>query len=155
MSQLVFRTITATDKSQLLNLLSHRQDESNQLHGGHGNPVMEEGVEIFDQMLQSESIKIIGGFRDEVLVTTLTMYFLPRIRSGGYVVIFEDVLVTPEERGAGVGKQLMQFAIDYCKKMPEVKKIKLGTRSSGDIIQPFYEKLGFSHQENFLQLSLH
>jgi GNAT superfamily N-acetyltransferase len=154
MSEITFRTATLDDQAQLLKLLSDRQLESNQLHGGSKSLIPSESERIFQEMIENKTVTILVGEQDQRLVATVTLYFLSRIRTGGTIVIFEDVLVAPDVRGMGVGSKLLTHAIDFCRKIPEVKKIKLGTRKDEVKVHQFYEKLGFEYKENLMQLSL-
>lgn len=154
MEPILFRLLTPADKPALLQLLSDRQDESNTLHGGSTNIVKTEGGVIFDQMLAADWITTFVGEKDGQLVATVTIYLLPRIRAGGIWAILEDVLIAPAYRGQGVGKQLMTYAIEYCSKIPHVKKVKLGSRKDETGVHEFYEKLGFEFKEKLFQLSL-
>ena len=55
MSRAVFSLAQDSDKEQLLQLLSDRQDETNQLRGQTGNVVKSRGGSYFDSVLQNEN----------------------------------------------------------------------------------------------------
>ena len=61
---------------------------------------------------------------------------------GGFVVLLEDVIVRVDYRGRGVGKQLLQHAIDYAKKK-EFLRITLLTDRINAEGQAFFAKMGF------------
>jgi len=143
-----------TDQDQLLALLNSRNEESRLVHPEKQAVDLVAAAEVFSTILTEPNVKIILGKIAEQVVATVTLFYLPRVRAGGYVVILEDVLVKKELRGQGVGSELMKFAIEHCKSDSRVKKIKLGTRKDATQVHQFYEKLGFSYQENLMQLSL-
>ncbi|OGH92968.1 MAG: hypothetical protein A2534_03370 [Candidatus Magasanikbacteria bacterium RIFOXYD2_FULL_39_9] len=56
--------------------------------------------------------------------------------------LLEDVFVDEKQRGKGVGKQVVQAAIEEAKKIGCYKLIA-NTRSSKEIVCAWYEKFGF------------
>ncbi len=151
---LTFSFAKKTDQDQLIELLNSRNEESRLVHPEKPALDLVASRDIFLKILVEPNVKIILGKISEQIVATVTLLYLPRVRAGGYVVILEDVLVKKELRGQGFGSELMKFAIDHCKSDNRVKKIKLGTRKDATQVHQFYEKLGFSYQENLMQLSL-
>ena len=154
MKNITFSFVTKADKNELLQLLASREKESNELHGKTGEIVLTQGNALFDQLISEPNTKVLVGKLENEIVATVTLYYLPRIRTGGYVVMFEDVLVKKDYRGQGIGSQLISFAIETCRADRRVKKIKLGSRKEATSVHHFYEKLGFKYQENLLQLEL-
>ncbi len=66
----------------------------------------------------------------------------------GYICYLADVMVMPEYQGMGIGKHMVQSAIDYMraqKKKDWIIKCAL-TAAKGK--EPFYEKLGFEIRPN-------
>ena len=74
------------------------------MHEGRKNVVFSKGEEVLDRMMASDFVEIVVGEREGKVVATLTIYFLPRVRLGGMQVVFEDILVTKELRGKGIGR---------------------------------------------------
>jgi len=149
-----FRIAEISDTRELLRILSARQNESNKLHGGNSNPVMTSGESIFHKILKDKNFDIVVGQNGKKIISTLTIYRLPRIRQGGYFAIIEDVLVDKKYRDKGYGKQMMKYAISLCKKDKRIRKIKLGTRKDNKRVHKFYENLDFKYTEKLMQLPL-
>jgi len=61
---------------------------------------------------------------------------------GGKVAFLEDMIIKPEYRGKGYGKQLVDYAIAHAKKVT-CKRITLLTDTDNDAAQHFYKRLGF------------
>ena len=59
------------------------------------------------------------------------------------VVRFGFVIVSPEIRGKGYGRKMLELAIDYAKKEFGAKKITLGVFENNPKAQHCYESLGF------------
>ncbi len=64
--------------------------------------------------------------------------------------IVEDVVVNPDWQGKGIGKQMMQFAVEHCRKMG-CYKLVLSSNLKREVAHRFYESLGFQrHGYSFL-----
>ncbi|CUS41282.1 GCN5-related N-acetyltransferase [hydrothermal vent metagenome] len=61
---------------------------------------------------------------------------------GARVAIFEDMIVSPEVRGSGVGSKLLEYAISSAQ-VCGCKRITLLTDSDNISAQRFYAKHGF------------
>ena len=59
-------------------------------------------------------------------------------------VRFGFVIVSPEVRGKGYGKKMLEFAIEYAKKEFHATKVTLGVFANNPKAQACYESLGFS-----------
>lgn len=80
---------------------------------------------------------------DRVIGTTSLFVEEKYIQAGGRAGHIEDVVVSPEAQGGGIGRQLVQFAVEQAKKMGCYKVIL----HCSEQVKPFYESLGF-HQAN-------
>lgn len=56
--------------------------------------------------------------------------------------IVEDVVVDPDWQGKGIGKQMMQFAVQRCRDM-DCYKLALSSNLKREVAHRFYESLGF------------
>lgn len=61
---------------------------------------------------------------------------------GGPVAMFDDVVVHPDCRGRGIGSQLLDAAIELCKRLG-CARVSLNTDSTNTDAQRFYERHGF------------
>lgn len=61
------------------------------------------------------------------------------IHDGGKVGHIEDVAVSKNLQGTGIGEKIIRFALDYAKKQGCYKTVL----DCDDKVRPFYEKLGF------------
>lgn len=61
------------------------------------------------------------------------------IHDGGKVGHIEDVVVSKNLQGTGIGEKIIRFVLDYAKKQGCYKTIL----DCDDKVRPFYEKLGF------------
>ena len=102
----------------------------------------------FKNILASESIHFFICELDKrqiVGMLTIASYKTP----SGIKVWIEDVVVDESQRGKGIGKELMIFAIGYSKSLG-AKDIRLTSRPSRIAANELYLKLGFKkHETNF------
>jgi GNAT superfamily N-acetyltransferase len=61
---------------------------------------------------------------------------------GAPVALLEDMVITPDERGSGVGSALISHALEYAENMG-CKRITLLTDHDNVPAQKFYQKQGF------------
>lgn len=66
------------------------------------------------------------------------------IHDGGLVGHIEDVVVSKEHEGRGIGFKIMQTALEYAKSQGCYKTIL----DCDDKVRPFYERLGFKRHSN-------
>lgn len=66
------------------------------------------------------------------------------IHDGGLVGHIEDVVVSKEHEGKGIGFKIMQAALEYAKSQGCYKTIL----DCDDKVRPFYERLGFKRHSN-------
>ena len=80
--------------------------------------------------------------RDIAGMLTIGTYLTPT----GIKFWIEDVVVDEAQRGTGIGKDLIQFAIDYAKSLG-AKDIRLTSRPSRTAANQLYIKMGFQQYE--------
>lgn len=56
-----------------------------------------------------------------------------------------NLSVLPEFRHLGIGKELVDFAVDYSKNTLGADKIKIGIVEENTVLKEWYGKLGFVH----------
>lgn len=76
------------------------------------------------------------------IIGMLTLISYPSI--GGYQKTWiEDVVVSPEARGKGVGKELVKFALGEAKKL-KTKQVNLTSNPTRIVANKMYQKLKFT-----------
>ena len=99
--------------------------------------------------IQSNSYhKIFVAVLENKIVGSTTLLIEPKfIHEGGLVGHIEDVVVTKEKQGLGIGEKLIESSLDYAKKVGCYKTILDCT----DDVKPFYEKIGFKRHSNAMR----
>jgi len=108
----------------------------------------EKANEILKKIKSNPSHVIFVAILDSKVVGSTTMMIEPKfIHSGGKVAHIEDVVVTKEYQGKGIGEKLIRSLLDYAKKNDCYKTIL----DSSDDVKPFYEKIGFKKHSNCMR----
>jgi ribosomal protein S18 acetylase RimI-like enzyme len=99
----------------------------------------------FKSILTSENVHFfIAELNNKQIVGMLTIGTYPT--PSGAKVWIEDVVVDETQRGKGIGKELMLFAINYSGSLG-AKTIGLTSRPSRTAANKLYQKLGFMQYE--------
>ncbi len=108
----------------------------------------EKANEILKKIKSNSSHVIFVAILDSKVVGSTTMIIEPKfIHNGGKVAHIEDVVVTKEYQGKGIGEKLIRSLLDYAKKNDCYKTIL----DSSDDVKPFYEKIGFKKHSNCMR----
>lgn len=108
----------------------------------------EKANEILKKIKSNPSHIIFVAILDGKVVGSTTMLIEPKfIHNGGKVAHIEDVVVTKEYQGKGIGEKLIRSLLDYAKKNDCYKTIL----DSSDDVKPFYEKIGFKKHSNCMR----
>ena len=105
-----------------------------------------------ERMVHSEAATLFVATENGVVLGTLTLiiFSIPTGRRGW----IEDVVVDESARGAGVGEQLTNAAIDEAR-LRGVRSLDLTSRPSREAANAMYVKLGFGLREsNLYRLTL-
>ena len=95
------------------------------------------------QIIDSREIGyIVVAKENGVVVGMVNVLFTVSTALGARVAIFEDMIVSPEVRGSGVGSKLLEYAISSAQ-VCGCKRITLLTDSDNISAQRFYAKHGF------------
>lgn len=93
----------------------------------------------------------LAKLQDETVVGTASWFIEPKLIHGGsYVGHIEDVAVLRGYEKNGVGRAVVEYAIEQCRARRCYKVIL----DCSDANMPFYEKLGFRRHENCMRLNL-
>ena len=80
------------------------------------------------------------------VVAMVNLLYTVSTALGARVALLEDMVVSPDARGRGVGSQLLDHAIGYAASHG-CKRITLLTDATNEAAQRFYGRRGFAHSE--------
>ena len=108
----------------------------------------EKAKEIFDVIRTNSNHIIFVAVLDDRVVGSTTLLIEPKfIHDGGLVGHIEDVVVSKDNQGQGIGKKLILAALDFAKKSGCYKTILDCTED----VRTFYEKIGFKVHSNSMR----
>lgn len=105
-------------------------------------PLSEETVRA---LLEQKAVYLIGAFDEEGHLhgmLTLATFVIPT----GVRAWIEDVVVDASTRGTGVGRALVDYAVDYAQQIG-AKSIDLTSRPSREAANRLYQRSGFTLRE--------
>jgi ribosomal protein S18 acetylase RimI-like enzyme len=103
---------------------------------------MQYSVEVFRSRLDSESSYTYGAFDGALLVGVVTLVPEGKRKMVHRATIYA-MYVTPGVRGRGVGKALVQSAVDMARELGKIEQIYLAVVSSNVPAKRLYASLGF------------
>jgi len=106
---------------------------------------IEKAKEIFEKISSNSNHFVYVAILDGRVVGSTTMLIEPKfIHNGGNVAHIEDVVVSKDYQGKGIGEMLMRSLLELAKDNNCYKTILDCT----DEVKPFYEKIGFKRTSN-------
>jgi GNAT superfamily N-acetyltransferase len=145
---ITIREASAADLPAILDL--HGQLESD------GKPTLsvDDARKIYDRMQAYPRYTLYVATEDRAIIGTFALLIMDNLAHGGAPSgIVEDVVVSPACQGKGVGKQMMQFAMDRCREAG-CYKLALSSHLKRTQAHQFYESLGFEHHGYSYQVVL-
>lgn len=98
-----------------------------------------QGLEL---MLQKPDAKILVAVHENRVVGMITMQSLISTAIGAHVGLIEDMIVSAEFRGMGIGKRLLAAMIEESEQLG-YERLSLGTDRRNESAVCFYEGIGF------------
>jgi ribosomal protein S18 acetylase RimI-like enzyme len=95
---------------------------------------------LFATLLASEGSELWGAFEGEVMIGMATLALV--VKTTGITAHVEDVVVSPQARGKGVGQSLMEKLIERARARGATM-IVLTSRPSREAAHALYLKIGF------------
>ncbi len=106
--------------------------------------------DIFNKIKSNPNHLVFVVILDDKVVGSTTLLIEPKfIHQGGKVGHIEDVVISKEFQGSGIGEKLINFVLDYAKKNDCYKTIL----DCSDDVKPFYEKIGFKKHSNSMRFN--
>ena len=109
-----------------------------------GSPAPPEALfGLFDELVsEREAGFIVVGVQDGAIVAACTASFTTAMRTVGRYVILQEMFVEPGARSTGVGKAVIDFALEHAV-ANGCQVVELGTPREGQRQIEFYERAGF------------
>jgi GNAT superfamily N-acetyltransferase len=110
----------------------------------YSDPLLPSYEEAFREISQDPNNELIVADLNGAVIGTLQLTFIPNLTlRGGKRALVEAVFIDQQYRGQGIGKKLMQWAIERARQR-NCRMIQLTTNKARHDAQRFYEALGFT-----------
>ena len=132
------RLAIPSDRDEVLRLVNGLLVEL----GGSSRPAEAAGP-VFDELVSGgEAGFIVIAEEDGAAKAACTASFVQAIRTVGRYVILQEMYVEPDWRSSGVGRAVIDFALEYAV-ASGCQVVELGTPRIGERQIEFYERAGF------------
>ena len=131
------RPATAADIPAVLSLYAQPD-----LDNGKVLPV-EDAVALFERFARYPDYTLYVAEQDGAVVGTFALLVMDNLgHLGSPSGIVEDVVVAPARQSGGIGRAMMQFAMERCREK-DCYKLVLSSNAKRERAHAFYESLGF------------
>jgi len=112
---------------------------------------LEDAKNLFNKLKKYPEYKIFVAIYENKIIGTFSLLIMDNlVHEGTPSGIVEAVAVDPKYQGVGIGKKMMQFAMQRCREFG-CYKLALSANMMRDKAHRFYESLGFDrHGYSFL-----
>jgi len=112
---------------------------------------LDDAKRIFYRMKEYPDYNVYVALVDGVIVGTFALAIMDNLAHlGSKSGLIEDVVVSEQFRGRGIGKQMMAYAVGICREK-QCYKVCLSSNLKRHDAHKFYEKIGFRiHGYSFL-----
>ncbi|WP_299161537.1 GNAT family N-acetyltransferase [uncultured Eudoraea sp.] len=151
---MIIRRAQQKDLSAIVELIAN--DELGRLRENFKTPLPEQYLNAFDRINSDQHQELMVMLNDSGdIIGTLQLSFIQYLTyQGGIRAQIEAVRVHENYRNKGIGKKLIQWAIDRAKQK-EAHVVQLTTDKKRNAAVQFYEKLGFIASHEGMKLHLH
>jgi len=145
MIEVNIREATVKDLPYIISLYSQPDMDDGKLIS------LERAQEIFTRIKSYPDYKVYVAVAGGKIVGTFALLMMDNLAHlGAPSGIVEDVVVSENLQGQGIGKQMMKFAMDYCREKG-CYKLVLSSNLKRKSAHAFYESLGFKkHGYSFI-----
>ena len=152
MGDLTFRDATLADLPLIVQM--YADDALGQIREDLSEPLAAAYAEAFNAIDSDPRQRLIVGEQDGEVVATLQLSFLPHVvLHGAERAQIEAVRVRSDRRGAGLGQELIGWAIEEAKARG-CRLVQLTTNAERHDAQRFYRRLGFQPTHVGMKLTL-
>jgi GNAT superfamily N-acetyltransferase len=109
---------------------------------------------VFNRIMKYPNYNVYVAMIDQDIVGTFELLIMDNLaHHGAKSGLVEDIIVSSHLRDQGIGKQMMKFAMEECKKAG-CYKLTLSSNRKRQFAHKFYEGLGFQKHGYSFQIDL-
>jgi GNAT superfamily N-acetyltransferase len=146
------RDAAKADLSAIVRLLA--DDENGRLREDASEPLEPRYHAAFDAIEADPHQRLLVAELDGAIVGTFQLSFLPGLSfRGAWRGQIEAVRIASDQRGQGLGKQMISWAVERCRERG-CNMVQLTTKATRQRAHAFYEQLGFTPSHIGMKLHL-
>ena len=138
---MIIRFAAKKDKKQVLQLIAELMNNAYKMTGKPLISTKDLPQDIFEKLVKRGDVKIFVAEENDKLVGLATLYIIPIMRRTKPRGELEELVVTEDKRGQGIGRKLFEKVLQFCKEN-NVYSLKLSSYLELTKAHSFYEKLG-------------
>lgn len=152
MHEIVYRDATPSDIATIIHLMDQgAPDPSNLPQTDATDPRY---LEAFMAIQQDPNHSLVVAEKNGEVIGTLQISYLPGLsRFGTWRGVLESVHIRPDQRGTGIGTDLVKWAIEQCRAR-DCWLVQLTSNKVRKDAHRFYAKLGFAQSHEGFKLEL-
>ncbi len=137
--QASFRTARHEDLGAVAILLQHLgyPMTPSKVHESLSNVLRDPGIHV-----------VVATSADDEIIGLMTLRLFPALRLAGFQLSIEEMVVAPEYRDQGIGRQFLQYAFGYAQQKRVVRLEVLSSNQRESARRGFYIKNGFTLAES-------
>ncbi len=144
-NKIVIREASESDLPALLSLYAELNDDLGEVLS------VEQARAIFARIKSYPDYKVYLAWADDEVIGTFELLIMDNLAHvGAKSGVVEDVMVSQNRQGQGIGKLMMEFALERCREAG-CYKMALSSNLKREAAHRFYDSLGFErHGYSFL-----
>jgi len=140
---MIIRKLTIQDVESFISLRAEGLENTPEAFGESLKEFNQKSLESFKSNFPNSDNNFLVGMFDGQKLVGVVGFFQNRSEKMKHKAGIWGMYVTPNYRKQGIGRKLMEFAIEKGKEIVEVKQIALGVVSTNIAAKVLYESLGF------------
>lgn len=138
-----YRFLTALDADRYQSLRLEGIKNTPEAFGSSYEEEKDTPIDLIAKQLEDSNVYTMGAFEENKLFGIATLWLEEKLKLKHKANIFA-VYVSPEKRGLGVGKKLIQEIINKARTLDGVEQINLSVVSTNNAAKQLYISLGFT-----------
>lgn len=135
------RLANKNDKEQIISLIVELTNVGRKILGKPAVTIQDLSTNTFEKLLKRNDVKMFVAEENNEIAGLATLYIIDVMRRIKPRAELEELVVTKDKRGKGIGEKLIQSVLTYCK-THNIYALKLSSLLGNKKAHAFYKKQG-------------
>ncbi len=151
--QVLFRDANSTDLPSIVRMLA--DDRLGQQRENPEQPLQDSYYAAYQNIQNDSNNALIVAVEEQQIIAVMQITFIPNLTyQGSWRAMIEGVRVAANQRSEGVGRRLVEYAIERARQHG-CRLVQLTTDRQRPQALAFYQRLGFQDSHHGMKLHLH